>query len=91
MQQFENTPYLDKYQSRKSADIQRVQKYLAEETKLAIEKGISKDLPVDFLIRTGSGLIISTIKFLHENRIGERVTSSWNKPYKCICVRTKGN
>ena len=67
MQQFENTPYLDKYQSRKSADIQRVQKYLAEETKLAIEKGISKDLPVDFLIRTGSGLIISTIKFLHEN------------------------
>ena len=67
MQQFENTPYLEKFQSKKSTDIQKVQSYLVEETKLAVEKGILKDLPVDYLIGAGNALVISTIKFLHEN------------------------
>ncbi len=67
LQQFENTPFVEKYELNRNPKVQEIQDYLVEQTKSAIGRGISKDLPCEFLIENGIALTVSMIKFLHEN------------------------
>jgi AcrR family transcriptional regulator len=67
LQQFENTPFAEKYEPNENPKIQELQNYLIQQTQSAIDRGIAKNLPYEFLIDNGVALTASTIKYLHEN------------------------